>query len=275
MSGKSGGGAAAVAEPEVAGEVSTDPLEYAAKQTAAVKADGNDGKQGNDGKPAAPVTESKPAGVKDAATSADEGEIEPAIKLPGAKDGVTKDAADSGKPGADGQGAVAPAGGYEPPVMPQGFALDEKLLEQVSPLLATAKDKGLGQEWFQGLVDKFAAHVATQQSALLKDQEDGYRTQQREYQETLRKDPEWGGGQFERTRELAGVGLQHLFGDGAREVYGALELTGLINHPQVVKGFARLGKMHSERPAVLGDNVGLPTNVSAAEVVYPGMKPGK
>jgi hypothetical protein len=145
--------------------------------------------------------------------------------------------------------------------------LDEELLGELAPELATAKEKGLGQEWFQGLVDKWAARQQRQAEAAATEAETAYREQQKTWVDGLKADPEFGQTQWAATRKLAGIGLMRAFGADVAE---ALKLTGLENHPAVVKGLARLGKLYSERPVERGGTVTAKERDAAGDM-YPDM----
>lgn len=218
--------------------------------------------------PAKPTaTPAKPAAAKAApvtpASESDE-ELEDAISFDEAAT-PEGEASDEGET-QEGEETTAP---FEAPTLPEGVELDAELLGKLAPRLAKAKEAGLDQGWFQGLVDDFTAHQQAMAEAAQSEVDTQYKAQQREWVDQVRQDEEWGGPRYAATRKLASVGFERLFG---REAARAFQLTGLLNHPSVVIGCAKAGKLFSERPVVLGGVTNQEEDLSDEEVLFGGRK---
>lgn len=208
------------------------------------------------GKPtakAAPVVESTDEELEDAISFDEQGETP----------------ADESSTEGETEGDKETPAAFESPALPEGVELDAELLGKLGPWLARAKEHGLDQEWFQGLVDDYTAHVQVQAETAQSVVETQYKAQQREWVDQVRQDAEWGGPRYAATRKLASVGFERLFG---REAARAFQLTGLLNHPDVVIGCAKAGKLFSERPVVLGGSTNQQEELSDEEVLFGGRK---
>jgi len=189
-----------------------------------------------DDKPAEkPATEQKPV--------VDEKPVEKPAETPAAE-ATTEKPAEPEKPAAQPDAKPAEPGKPDAKAeVPEKYALtlpeqtdfDAADLELFG---AEAKALGLTNDQAQALVNTRAATVQA-----LKVQ----------YGEDAEKDPEIGGAKFEETVRLARVGRDWLFppnSEGATLVTALLDKTGLGNHKEVLRAFARVGKQKKEDTAV-------------------------
>lgn len=120
--------------------------------------------------------------------------------------------------------------------LPEGMPADENL---VGALKAVAKEYGLKSEGAQKLVD---AYAKAQQTAHERDRET-WAQQVKGWETELKSDKEFGGAQFE-ANQLAARKAVERFGSPALRSF--LKDSGLGNHPELVRAFARVGKALSE-----------------------------
>jgi hypothetical protein len=155
--------------------------------------------------------------------------------------------------------ATAPTDDYSFTV-PEGKALDSEVTEQFTTLAREAK---LPKEHAQKVVDMGVALAdkwAAQQQQAVKEQVAGWARE-------AYADPEIGNGNDEalvKTMAVAKVGLKEF---ASPELVDLLNLSGLGNHPAVIKHFLALGKQAQSDPAFVA---GRPRSApqSAAQVLY-------
>jgi hypothetical protein len=143
------------------------------------------------------------------------------------------------------EGAVDAKAGEAAPAevdvkLPGGVEADAELL---SGFKAWAKESGLKSENAQKVVDLF---VKSQQAQAQKAETamKQQRTQvQQQWMESIQSDKELGGNAFEATKLNLTKAVNHFFAPSVRELFNK---TGLGNHPDLVRGFARIGKALSE-----------------------------
>lgn len=98
---------------------------------------------------------------------------------------------------------------------------------------------GLTNDQAQLLIGQYGEQVVEQQKQLeaeLQKQTDGWLTE-------LKSDPEFGGAKFDATVATAQKAIGHF---GTPELKQWLEVTGAMNHPGLVKAFAKIGRAMSE-----------------------------
>lgn len=142
--------------------------------------------------------------------------------------------------------------------VPEGFALDETLMTQFTPL---AQELKLSQEGAQKVADLYTtikrAEAVQAQQAWTKQLDD--------WGTASRLDPEIGGVQFEANIQHAQKALKTF----APELSDVLRQTGMGNHPAVVKAFVRIGKQMAEATF----HSGAPSPASEPEkVMFPNTK---
>lgn len=186
----------------------------AAATTTAPPAEGGGTPAASNDKPADKPAEGSEAGAKPA-------EGEGASKKP--EDGKT----DKGKEGAPEK--------YEFK-FPEGVQADEALLGEFTPL---AKDLGLSQEGAQKLVDLYTKT----QTQMLQAQQERWEGLNKEWSDKSTADKEYGGADLNKNVAIAKLAIDKF---GTPELKEALNLTGVGNHPEVVRFFYRVGKAISD-----------------------------
>ncbi len=200
--------------------------------------------------------------------------IDPAQATPeaGKEPVTTPPAADPAKatpPAADPKTAEPPV----PPVetVPESYDLkvpEESLLQtaDVERLKAEAKELGLTNEEAQEYLDTHHKAVTAYRDAEMvkvKEMQSGWLKE-------CEADTEIGGAEFKKNAELAKRVVERVGSDTFKKM---LNETGFGNHPEVVRTFARIGKMMSEDQLVLPKAqapVGKSENDIAAKM-YPSM----
>lgn len=149
---------------------------------------------------------------------------------------------------------------------PDGFTPDVALIDSVKPLF---KEFGLKGEQQQKLVDAFVARQAEAEKAA----DAQFAELKADNLKTLKADKEIGGQKFEAT--LANV--QRAYGKyGTPALTQLMESSGMGNHPEVVRAFARIGAAMAD-DTIAGPRGGGPTSVDPREKLfeqYPTMRPG-
>jgi hypothetical protein len=154
---------------------------------------------------------------------------------------------------------------YEAFELPEGFQLDEVLLDHVAPVLQEL-DTDQGQA--QKLVDAYTQF----QQAEVERVEQEYVERQMEWVRTLEEDPEFGGAgeegrsRFDANIAAANKGAFYLGEDFAR----TLGEYGMQNHPVIVRALARLGQVVGEaRLVTSGESPRAERR--AADVMFPSV----
>lgn len=178
------------------------------------------------------------------------------------------DAGKDGGDGKDGDGAetgVPDAYEFKVPEGVEGVEIDQALAEQFTPVF---KDLGLTQEQADKLVKVYAERVAAdakgQTDALVTE----WQTKVKGWEDTARKDPEYGGDQFDANLTVAQQALARY---SSPELNRLLVETGLGSHPDLLRAFVRIGKATAEdRPGQQQSSAG--GDLSLADRMYPGMQ---
>lgn len=179
--------------------------------------------------------------------------------------GGTKVADDKGKEG-DGDGGEkgketdtgAPES-YEDFTLPEGSEVDKAKLEEFTPL---AKELNLSQDNAQKLVDYYVKTLENE----FKTQEAGFEERTEKWLDEAKKDKEYGGSKFSENLKIANSPLTKFFSPSALQ---ALAETGLNRHPEIIRGFFKIGKAIGEDSLVTGkqSNTG---RLSDGEVLFGG-----
>ena len=133
--------------------------------------------------------------------------------------------------------------------------------ERASTIIADAKEQGLPPSAAEALIkneDAVLKGVEVAQKKLVLDQ-------RKEWVESLKKDPTWGGEKWNETVQLAKRGLE---AHGDEEMKKFLGVTGLGDNPSVIKLFARLGKMAADDKLVRDGVKVRATERSYADILY-------
>ena len=126
--------------------------------------------------------------------------------------------------------------------MPEGVEVDAAAMELFTPL---AKELNLSQEQAQKLVDYDNARAQAQADASWAE----WNATQTEWRDATKTDKEIGGAAMNDT---IGHAKSFLTQFGTPALTEALEATGMGNHPEVVRAFARAGKAMAEDSFVIG-----------------------
>lgn len=170
-----------------------------------------------------------------------------------------------------GQGEGAP-GEYEAFALPQGIdPEDAEVSEALDEAQGLFREMGLNQQQAQRLIDLHMKHFI---GALAEDQDRFERELNRRvaaWGMDVKRDPDFGGSRLNESLTSIKRAIAHLGGEPL--MYALNQETGLINHPEVFKAFARMGRYFSEDKLVMGANgKGIDDSPSGmAARVYPNM----
>lgn len=152
------------------------------------------------------------------------------------------------------------------PVVPEKYELK---LPEGSPLVAAhvekvaafAKDKGLSNDQAQVILER--------ESDAVKSFADGQKQKldnlaDVEWPKLAKSDPEIGGDKYNESVETAHRALAKF---GTPKLMEELKLTGYGNHPELIRVFAKVGKMMSSDKIVIPGSQAVPTK-SAEEILY-------
>lgn len=139
--------------------------------------------------------------------------------------------------------------------LPEGSTLDAKHLEAVADF---AKKTGLSNETAQKIVERDHAQKQAEVTAL--------KEKSNVWVNDIKTDKELGGGNFDKSIEQARRALDKY---GSEALKTALNATGLGNHPELVRAFARIGRDMAPDTLVLGGNAPAPAKKSLEERMYP------
>lgn len=207
------------------------------------------------------------AGVQDKDTQDTQGQPgqggEPSQEPGGKQDDGTGGTDGTGEPGEtdddeSGKSQGAPEA-YEDFSVPEGIELRD---EDVQAFTETAKELNLTQEQAQRLVDLESERVQEMQQ----EQQRAWQQQVEQWANDTRADEEIGNDNLEAATGSAKRVLDNFGTPALKEV---LEQTGLGNHPELVRVFARLGKVMSEDQLVTGGPEGASGDQSPASRLYP------
>ena len=170
--------------------------------------------------------------------------------------GDTPKTPDSAKPGE--QKPTGAPEKYADFVLPEGMALDKELADKAS---AAFKDLNLSQDQAQKLVDLQTSQAKAHADAIVQ----SFNKQVADWKDESKKSF---GADYQKQFGLASKAVEQF---GTPELRQLLNDSGLGNHPQLVRFFAKVGKAISEGQPVDGRRAGSEQK-SDAEVLYPSMK---
>lgn len=142
--------------------------------------------------------------------------------------------------------------------LPEGFVLDEQVLEQATPIL---KEIGLTNEKAQKVANLFAQIRQSEAQAM----QQSIEKQQSDWIKSVESDKEFGGANFKANIQIARQGLSQF---ATPELRQFLEDTGLGSHPEVVRLCYRVGKALAEDKTPNANNTAGGTEKTAAQVLY-------
>lgn len=142
---------------------------------------------------------------------------------------------------------------------PEGVERSDELMKEFEPV---AKELGLNQDEAQSLITLHSNWVLKEQQA----QEQTFTETIDGWRADAQKDQEIGGEKFEGNLEVAKGALEKFGTDALTE---ALRLTGMSNHPEMVRLLYRVGKAMGEDQLPSGGHGGGEQNQSAAKKLFP------
>lgn len=201
-------------------------------------------------------TETILAGAENA-TAADAAKVTADAEVAKAADAEVAKAADGDETAKKAEGAPETYGDF---TAPEGVELASEAVEGFKSI---AKELNLSQDAAQKLVDYHVKHSTEQaqaQATAFKEMSEGWAA-------ASKADKDIGGANFEANTAAARKAITEF---GTPELVTALNTSGLGNHPEVVRVFAKVGKMMAEDGVVTGKSAAEPPK-SAAQTLYPGM----
>ena len=148
---------------------------------------------------------------------------------------------------------------YEDFTIPEGSEVDEAKLNSFAEVAKGAK---LSQEDAQKFVDLYAA---TRKEAA-DEQVKAWATVQEGWVNEAKNDPELGGDKFQETIVTAKNAIKIL---GSEKLVEALDVTGMGNHPEFIRFFAKVGRAIGEDQINFGRGGSGETPKSPAEILFP------
>lgn len=145
--------------------------------------------------------------------------------------------------------------------LPEDSQLSDDELAKISD---TAKELKLTNEQAQKLVDM----QADAESAFQEKAETKWKQLTESWVEEVKTDKDLGGDNFEQTMKLADTAMTQF---ATPEFKEALNESGYGNHPELVRVFARIGKVMAEDNPI-GGQANQGGERSTADVLYPNMK---
>lgn len=151
--------------------------------------------------------------------------------------------------------------------LPDGFKADDAAL---GAFKAHAKEFGLKSEQAQKLFDLYAGSQKAAEAARVAEQEQ----QQKTWVEAIKADQDIGGARLDASVQSARKAMQRF---GSPELKTFLEESGLGNHPELVRAFAKAGRLLAEDSVAGSSNNGAATPANSEEALhrqlYPSMFP--
>lgn len=146
---------------------------------------------------------------------------------------------------------------YEDFNLPEGMSIEDSTLQSFLPL---AKELNLDQGQAQKLVDYEAGRV----QEMIDTQEQVWSDLRQEWRTAVKSDKEIGGPAFD---ESLAAGKTFLRKYGTPELMEALNSTGMGDHPEFIRAFARAGKAMKEDS--LSTGTATEVKLSPEEILYP------
>ena len=147
---------------------------------------------------------------------------------------------------------------YEIIEVPEGFDLDPEIEQKFRNF---ASENKLSKEVVKNLQEL--------QVELVNKQSEEHAARVKKWGEDLKTDKEIGGKALAENIGAARAALKEFFSPAAKSI---LDNTGLGNHPDIVKGFVRLGKVMGENPSFKGGAVD--QKITIADALYGGGNSG-
>lgn len=149
---------------------------------------------------------------------------------------------------------------YEDFIVPEGVELDKALMEEFVPI---AKEANLTQEQAQKLADIYTKKM----QASAEGQQEAWTEIRKGWVSEFKADKEIGGARVDETVTTAKHAMKEF---GSPELTEALNMSGLGDHPAVIRFMYRVGKAIGEDNVLTGGRSGGASDPS--KVMYPDMK---
>jgi hypothetical protein len=141
--------------------------------------------------------------------------------------------------------------------LPEGSLLDQTAIDRIAQI---AKEHKLSNEEAQGELEREHEAVAS----FVEGQQAAFQKQTQAWFETCQNDKDVGGVAFKENAEIAKRAIEHFFDGETKKI---LNETGWGNHPDLFKGFVKLGRMLSDDKLVMPQSQGGGQR-SKAEILY-------
>ncbi len=148
---------------------------------------------------------------------------------------------------------------YDTFKFPEGVEVDQPALDKFLPL---AKELNLTQEQAQKLIDFQSEYIA----AATKTAQSMWDTLQSDWVKAAKSDKEIGGQAFNENVGHAAKAIKQF---GTPELKAALDATGVGNHPEFIRVFAKIGRAISEDKFHVSNAEQAPSPKTWAETLFP------
>ncbi|MGY4397270.1 hypothetical protein ACVWZA_002464 [Sphingomonas sp. UYAg733] len=153
---------------------------------------------------------------------------------------------------------------------PEGLTLDAQAVEAATPVFrelglsndAANKLMPVAAQFAQSITDKFNQQIVTQ-----------VQTERKAWLDSARADPEIGGAHWNRTIATAASALDSLGLARGSPFRVLLDESGLGNHPEMIRAFAKVGQAIGEDSDFTRGSRAPITRKGAAETLYPDDAP--
>lgn len=135
----------------------------------------------------------------------------------------------------------------------EGYELSPEVMETITPLF---KKHNISKEGAQELAEAHMEIMRKQSAAA-----EQFRSNLiKGWVDEIKKDPEFGGAKFDENMALARRGLRAINppGEGKSALNELLEMSGMGNNPEIIKAFARVGKLVKEDSILDKGSIGGP-----------------
>ena len=148
--------------------------------------------------------------------------------------------------------------------MPEGMEMDKDALAEVTPLMQEGK---LSQEQAQKFVDVASGMVkkAAENNAKAWNEIQG------KWITDAKADPEIGGERYDESCRDGKLAIQKIMGDSAPKLMEVLNVTGVGDHPEMIRFFSKVGAIVKSDSFDFGNVVGEGPK-DPAKIAYPDMK---
>jgi hypothetical protein len=151
---------------------------------------------------------------------------------------------------------------------PEGFALDAKLIEDVTPIF---KEAGLSNEAANKLMPAAVKFAESLKASGERQMLDSITEQRAQWAREAKADPEIGGAKWDETVSMSAKALDAL-GEAGQPLKALLNDSGLGNHPAMIRAMSFFGRAIGEDTAIPSDGAGKDATPTAHKL-YPNDVP--